>query len=142
MIETIVAASTHKGEDGVILSEFVNYRKENESKLIVVPRHPERFDAVWQLITTVCEKNKFTCKRFSQSQGLDADIVLIDAMGELNNIYAISDIAILGGAFAPIGGHNPLEPATFGCKIITGKQHFNQLELFKYISNVQFCETT
>jgi 3-deoxy-D-manno-octulosonic-acid transferase len=56
----------------------------------------------------------------------------------LNNLYAISDVAILGGAFAPIGGHNPLEPATFGCKIITGEQMFLQRELFKYVSHVQF----
>jgi 3-deoxy-D-manno-octulosonic-acid transferase len=59
-------------------------------------------------------------------------------MGELNNFYAISDVAILGGAFAPIGGHNPLEPARFGCKIISGKQMFLQRELFKYVSHVQF----
>jgi 3-deoxy-D-manno-octulosonic-acid transferase len=139
-IETIVAASTHKGEDGMILSEFAAYRKEYESRLIVVPRHPERFNEVWELITSVATKHQFTCKRFSQENSFDADITLIDAMGELNNIYAISDIAILGGAFAPIGGHNPLEPATFGCKIITGKEHFLQLELFKYVSDVQFCQ--
>lgn len=59
-------------------------------------------------------------------------------MGELNNFYAISDVAILGGAFAPIGGHNPLEPATFGCKIISGEQMFLQRELFKYVAHVQF----
>ncbi len=139
-IQTIVAASTHKGEDGMILAEFATYRKEHKSKLIVVPRHPERFNEVWHLITTVCDKSNFTCKRFSETDSLDADIVLVDAMGELNNIYAISDIAILGGAFAPIGGHNPLEPATFRCKIITGKEHFLQKELFKHVSNVQFCE--
>jgi 3-deoxy-D-manno-octulosonic-acid transferase len=139
-VETIVAASTHKGEEAMIVSEFVSYAKEHKSKLIVVPRHPERFDDVWQLIETVSKKNGFTCKRFSQSQDFDAEIVLVDAMGELNNIYAISDIAILGGAFAPIGGHNPLEPATFGCKIITGKNHFLQLELFKHVAHVQFCE--
>ena len=69
---------------------------------------------------------------------MESDIILVDAMGELNNLYAISDVAILGGAFAPIGGHNPLEPATFGCKIITGEQMFLQRELFKYVSHVQF----
>jgi 3-deoxy-D-manno-octulosonic-acid transferase len=59
-------------------------------------------------------------------------------MGELNNIYNISDVCILGGAFTPVGGHNPLEPVHFGCKIITGEQIFNQRELFKYVKNVQF----
>ncbi len=139
-IETIVAASTHEGEDGMILAEFAAYRQEHQSRLIVVPRHPERFDKVWELMQEVCRTHQFTCKRFSQEHSLDADMVLIDAMGELNNIYAISDIAILGGAFAPIGGHNPLEPATFGCKIITGKHHFHQVELFKYVENILICE--
>jgi 3-deoxy-D-manno-octulosonic-acid transferase len=102
----------------------------------VVPRHPERFAKVGELI----EKSvpQMSVERWSQSQSLESDIVLIDAMGELNNLYAISDVAILGGAFAPIGGHNPLEPATFGCKIITGEQMFLQRELFKYVSHVQF----
>jgi 3-deoxy-D-manno-octulosonic-acid transferase len=62
-------------------------------------------------------------------------------MGELNNFYAISDVAILGGAFAPIGGHNPLEPAHFGCKIITGEHIFLQKELFNYVSSVQFVSS-
>ncbi len=139
-IETIVAASTHEGEDGMILSEFAAYRKERKSRLLVVPRHPERFEKVWALMQRVCDTYQLTCKRFSLHHDFDADMVLVDAMGELNNIYAISDIAILGGAFAPIGGHNPLEPATFGCKIITGKHHFNQLELFKYVENIFVCE--
>ena len=139
-IETIVAASTHEGEDGMILAEFAAYAQEHPSRLIVVPRHPERFEKVWELMQRVCETHQFTCKRFSEHHNFDADMVLVDAMGELNNIYAISDIAILGGAFAPIGGHNPLEPATFGCKIITGKHHFNQLELFKYVENIVVCE--
>ena len=62
-------------------------------------------------------------------------------MGELNNIYKISDIAILGGAFKKdVGGHNPLEPAHFGCKIITGKYFHDQKELFKYVHHVQYIE--
>jgi 3-deoxy-D-manno-octulosonic-acid transferase len=68
-------------------------------------------------------------------------MILVDVMGELNNIYAISDIAILGGAFKEdVGGHNPLEPAHFGCKIITGKHFFHQKELFKYVYHVQYVE--
>jgi 3-deoxy-D-manno-octulosonic-acid transferase len=133
----IVAASTHEGEEEGILRGFIAYREHNPSaRLLVVPRHPERFAKVGELI----EKSvpQMSVERWSQSQSLESDIVLIDAMGELNNLYAISDVAILGGAFAPIGGHNPLEPATFGCKIITGEQMFLQRELFKYVSHVQF----
>ncbi|MDD2265349.1 lipid IV(A) 3-deoxy-D-manno-octulosonic acid transferase [Sulfuricurvum sp.] len=133
----IVAASTHEGEEEGIIQGFIEYRKYNPSaKLLVVPRHPERFAKVGELIERSAPA--LSLSRWSESQSMDSDIILIDAMGELNNLYAISDIAILGGAFAPIGGHNPLEPAHFGCKIITGEQIFLQRELFKYVSHVQF----
>lgn len=87
------------------------------------------------------KKNNLTLSRFSQTTNLQTDMVLVDMMGELNNIYALSDIAILGGAFnKDVGGHNPLEPAYFGCKIITGKHFFHQKELFKYVHHVQYVE--
>jgi 3-deoxy-D-manno-octulosonic-acid transferase len=135
----IVAGSTHEGEEEGILQGFMEYRKRNpHAKLLIVPRHPERFNKVAELIAKTAPL--MHCTRWSESQDMSSDIVLVDAMGELNNLYAISDIAILGGAFSPIGGHNPLEPAHFGCKIISGKQMFLQRELFKYISHVQFVE--
>ena len=77
------------------------------------------------------DKN-ITYHRYTQNKTFDSDIILIDKMGELNNIYAISDIAILGGAFKPdVGVHNPLEPAFFGCKVISGETIFNQKSLFE-----------
>lgn len=137
----IVAASTHEGEEEGIVRGFIAYRAHNPSaKLLVVPRHPERFAKVGELIAKSAPQ--LSLSRWSESQNMETDIVLVDAMGELNNLYAISDVAILGGAFAPIGGHNPLEPATFGCKIITGEQMFLQRELFKYVSHVQFTTLT
>lgn len=133
----IVAASTHEGEEEGIIRGFVAYCEDNPSaKLLVVPRHPERFTKVGELIAKTAPM--MSLSRWSESQSLESDIVLIDTMGELNNLYAISDVAVLGGAFAPIGGHNPLEPATFGCKIISGEEMFLQRELFKYVSHVQF----
>lgn len=135
----IVAASTHEGEEEAIVKAFLTYKEGNaDAKLLVVPRHPERFEKVFGLIQKTAPL--MSCVRWSDSQKFESDITLINAMGELNNLYAISDIAILGGAFAPIGGHNPLEPAHFGCKIITGKHIFSQRELFKYVHHVQFVE--
>ncbi|MEA3521602.1 MAG: lipid IV(A) 3-deoxy-D-manno-octulosonic acid transferase [Campylobacterota bacterium] len=137
--EIITAGSTHEGEESFILSAFIEYKKSNASRLIIVPRHPERFERVWQDIVITCKEHNLTCNRFSEGEHFDADIILVDAMGELNNIYAISDIVILGGAFKEdVGGHNPLEPSHFGCKIITGEHIFNQRELFKYVHHVQF----
>jgi 3-deoxy-D-manno-octulosonic-acid transferase len=135
----IVAGSTHEGEEEGIVRGFMEYRVHNpHAKLLIVPRHPERFSKIAQLIEKLAPL--MSLSRWSQSQTIGNDITLIDAMGELNNLYAISDVAILGGAFSPIGGHNPLEPAHFGCKIITGKAMFLQRELFKYVSHVQFVE--
>ena len=139
--ECIVAGSTHDGEEKFVVKAFVEYRKQSDSKLIVVPRHPERFESVYEMMSEYADKNSLTLSRFSTSSNFETDMVLVDAMGELNNIYAISDIAILGGAFGDnIGGHNPLEPAYFGCKIITGKHFFHQKELFKYVHHVQYVE--
>ena len=140
--EVIVAGSTHPGEEESVLKSFVEYRKQQkDARMMIVPRHPERFSDVWQLMNDYADKNRLSISRFSQTTAFDTDLVLVDAMGELNNIYAISDIAILGGAFRDdVGGHNPLEPAHFGCKIITGKHFFHQKELFKYVHHVQYVE--
>jgi len=140
--EIIVAGSTHNGEEDAILKAFLRYKNSNRtSKLIVVPRHPERFEEVALLMNSYAKESSLRVSRFSQTQSFDADMILLDAMGELNNIYNISDIAILGGAFEDnIGGHNPLEPAKFSCKIITGKYFFHQKELFKYVENVQYVD--
>lgn len=139
--ECIVAGSTHDSEEESILKAFIEYKKQSDSQLIIVPRHPERFNSVYELMQQFAQKNVLTLSRFSTCQDFKTDLVLIDAMGELNNMYAIGDIAILGGAFNDdVGGHNPLEPAYFGCKIITGKHFFHQKELFKYVHHVQYVE--
>ena len=138
---TIVGASTHDGEEEFILKSYIEYVKHRDSKLIIVPRHPERFDNVFDLMRSYADKNSLTLSRFSQTQSFESDMILVDMMGELNNIYAISDIAVIGGAFKDgIGGHNPLEPAYFGCKIISGKYFHDQKELFKYVHHVQFVQ--
>ena len=138
---TIVAGSTHDSEEKSVLAAFIEYKRESDAKLIVVPRHPERFDEVYALLKVAAEDNALSLSRFSNANNFDSDITLVDMMGELNNVYKISDVAILGGAFRDdVGGHNPLEPAHFGCKIITGKHFFHQKELFKYVHHVQYVE--
>jgi len=140
--ETIVAGSTHSGEEEAVLNSFVEYYEQGETKLIIVPRHPERFNEVYELMQDYASKYNLSLSRFSETTAFESDLILIDAMGELNNIYNISDVAILGGAFRDdVGGHNPLEPAYFGCKIITGKHFFHQKELFKYVHHVQYVES-
>ena len=142
LVTTIVAGSSHEGEEEVVLDGFVKYKKQDsDAKLIVVPRHPERFESVYELMQKYANKNSYTLSRFSQNKEFESDLILVDAMGELNNIYAISDVAIVCGAFKKgIGGHNPLEPAYFGCKIITGKHFHDQKELYRYVHNVQYID--
>jgi 3-deoxy-D-manno-octulosonic-acid transferase len=137
----LCAASTHEGEEEVILDAFSTFKKYNaESKLIVVPRHPERFDNVALMIEKFAKKEKLSWHKYSDNESLEDDIVLIDALGELVNMYAISDIVILGGAFEPIGGHNAAEAAQFGCKIISGKHYFNQVDIFGAIEGIVIVE--
>ncbi len=138
---TIVAASTHEGEEKIILEGYKKYIKESAAKLIVVPRHPERFESVYKLLVDFSKQNGLHVSRFGEDKTFSTEIVLVDMMGELNNIYKISDIAVVGGAFRDdVGGHNPLEPAHFGCKIVTGKHFHDQKELFKYVHHVQYIE--
>jgi len=138
--ELIVAGSTHEGEEEVILQAFIKYKSINKkTKLIIIPRHPERFEKVSQFIYK--NSNNLSFSRLSKENNLECDIILVDTMGELNNFYNIADIAIIGGTFkSDVGGHNPLEPAFFKCKIISGKSFYLQKELFKYVHHIQFSD--
>ena len=137
----LCAASTHEGEEELILNAFSEFKKqESKAKLIVVPRHPERFDKVSGMVEVFAEREGLTWHRYSQNEEIQSDIVVLDTLGELVNVYAISDIVILGGAFEPIGGHNAAEAAQFGCKIISGKYYFNQKDIFEAVEGIAVVE--
>lgn len=139
-VKIITAGSTHKGEEELILSSFFEFREPN-SKLILVPRHPERFDEVEKLIYNFILDKSLTYHRFSNREELDSDIILIDKLGELVNLYSISDIAIIGGTFnKSVGGHNPVEPAYFNLKIISGESYFNQKSLYVIVDGINFTD--
>jgi len=128
----ITAGSTHKSEEELILNAW----DKSMGKLIIVPRHPERFDEVYNLIKQSYKNTNISFHKFSQKQDFSSDIVLVDLMGELNNIYEISDVVILGGSFIKsAGGHNPIEPAFFQTKLISGKTIFNQKSLYECVDN-------
>ncbi len=139
----LCGASTHEGEEALILEAFLALRKEEKkAKLILVPRHPERFDKIAKMVETFAKEHGFSMQRYSQNESMQSDIILLDVLGELVNIYAISDIVILGGAFEPIGGHNAAEAAQFGCKIISGKHYFNQKDIFDAIEGIAVVEAS
>ena len=132
----ITAASTHENEEKLVLNAY----KKEQGKLIIVPRHPERFEKVDLQILEFIKDKDISYHKYSIKNDFDSDIILVDKMGILNDIYAISDVVILGGAFEKIGGHNPVEPAFFNCKIISGKNIFNQKSLFDCIKNYYLIE--
>lgn len=126
-----VAASTHEGEDEIVLQAFKTVQQTfANALLILVPRHPERFDAVFELIN----KQGFAVTRRSQQQvvGSNTEVFLADSMGELLLWLALADVAFVGGSFVKVGGHNPLEPAALAVPIVTGQTMFN----FKQITEV------
>lgn len=114
--KVITAGSTHPGEEEMVLDAFKALAAEFDNlKLVIAPRHPERFSEVEGII----KKAGFDYAR--RSKGGRAEVVLLDSIGELMTVYSFSDIAIVGGSLVPgIGGHNLLEPAYFGKPVVYG----------------------
>ena len=133
----ICAGSTHEGEEPLILEAFAQLKKEEpHARLVMVPRHPERFAKVSEMVKRFAKTHRYSAHNYSENEAFNADIVVVDVLGELINIYAVSDIVILGGAFVPVGGHNAAEAAQFGCKIISGEHYFNQRDIFSMIEGI------
>lgn len=123
-----IAASTHAGEDEIVLAAHRRLLAERpDALLILVPRHPERFDSVHVL----CRREGFATVRRSSGQpvGASDQVLLGDSMGELLFLYALADVAFVGGSLVPNGGHNLLEPAALGLPVLSGPHVFNFLEI-------------
>lgn len=123
-----IAASTHEGEDEIILNASRQIRADfPDLLLILVPRHPERFDKVAALsqragFKILRRKDNGMCSR-------DIQVLVVDTMGELTLFYGTADIAFVGGSLVPRGGHNLLEPAALGRAVIIGPHYFNFSEI-------------
>ena len=128
----IVAGSTHEGEEAVLLDIFDPLREHYPGLLLILaPRHPERFDAVFQLV-----KNRgFNTHRHGDGSTVvppTAEVHLRDTMGELPLLYAAADIAIVGGSLIEIkgiGGHNLLEPCAVATPVLFGRYISDFLEI-------------
>ncbi len=134
----IVLASTHAGEEELILREL---NLSANDKLILVPRHPERFGEAGDILAKFAVKNELSFAKFSETKNFDAQCVLVDTMGELVNIYKFSDVVVLGGSFVPnVGGHNPIEAAQFENAVISGEFIFNQKALYSAVEGIKFAK--
>ncbi|WP_119344523.1 lipid IV(A) 3-deoxy-D-manno-octulosonic acid transferase [Facilibium subflavum] len=134
---TWVAASTHPGEDEIILKAHQKIKQQYPNALLIlVPRHPERFDTVFQSI----QDHHFKVARRSKNNDEhleDIDVYLGDTMGELMCFYAVSDIAFVGGSFSNTGGHNMLEPAALSKPILSGPSTFNFTQVAEQLQQNQ-----
>jgi 3-deoxy-D-manno-octulosonic-acid transferase len=121
----IVAASTHAPEETVIIDAFQSIKKTHQTvRLIIAPRHPERFDEVARLL----DKSNLPWARRTAAvspEDVTSAVVLLDSIGELRASYQLADIAFLGGSLIPHGGQNVLEPAVQGIPVITGAHTHN-----------------
>jgi 3-deoxy-D-manno-octulosonic-acid transferase len=118
----IVAGSTVEGEEPSVLDAFDRVLKEfSGAVLVLAPRHKERFDSVAGLVQ---QRGMLSMRRSVwngvQSSSIAGGVVLLDSIGELASMYALADIAFVGGSLVPRGGHNILEAAQFGAPVITG----------------------
>ncbi len=116
-----IAASTHAGEETMILQVFEQLRQEHGLlRLILVPRHPERFNKVAEMIRQYPDYHLIRRSEGEKQISATADIFLGDSMGELLIFYACADKVFMGGSLVNIGGHNILEPAALGKTIFFG----------------------
>jgi 3-deoxy-D-manno-octulosonic-acid transferase len=115
----VVAGSTHRGEEAMIISAYESLKAEFEDlNLIIAPRHPERFDEVEGLL----REGRVPYVRRSNlgDSPISGKAVLLDTMGELSAVYSLGDVAVMGGSFIEHGGQNPLEPAYWGKPVVCG----------------------
>ncbi len=132
-----VAGSTHAGEEEIIVEAHRIVRGTHPRALLVlVPRHPPRFDEVAHGLQRANIRFVRRSQRVGERAGAaaaSADVLLVDTLGELLDFYAAADVAFVGGSLVPIGGHNLLEPAALGLPILTGPHNTNSADIARLL---------
>lgn len=129
---TWVAGSTHAGEEEQVLDAHVMVLAAvPEALLLLVPRHPDRFAAVADVLTR--RGLRFQRRTSDALVQADTQVLLIDTVGELIMMYAAADVVFVGGSLVPIGGHNLIEPATLGLPVLTGPYNANGREVARLL---------
>jgi len=123
-----IAGSTHEGEEEAALAAHATLRQRHpEALLMLVPRHPQRFESVRGLLRR--KGVKFSQRSSGDAPSAGDQVFLVDTLGELQSFYAASDAAFVGGSLVPIGGHNLLEPAVLGLPVLSGPSTQNAQEV-------------
>lgn len=128
----IIAGSTHKGEDEIVLNAFTELKKEfSDIKLLLAPRHLTRVNNVKELV----EKTNLPYgQRSNNDNFINNDIIILDTLGELSKMYQICDFAFIGGSFNKTGGHNPLEAVVYNKPAISGPSIHNFRDIYWILS--------
>jgi 3-deoxy-D-manno-octulosonic-acid transferase len=127
----IIAGSTHFPEENILLSVFKRIKKDYPNTvLIIAPRHLERIKD----ISITVKKYGFSYSLRSETDALDKDVYIVDTIGELSGLYRYATVVFVGGTFAPVGGHNILEPALFNKPVIIGKHYEKIKSIFSFLS--------
>jgi 3-deoxy-D-manno-octulosonic-acid transferase len=131
----VLGASTHEGEEEILLQAFKRIRTQYSHKLFICPRHPDRATEIFTLATQMNYKTQL----YSQLTLEDYEVCIIDSIGLLPDFYKEADIAFVGGSLVPRGGHNLIEPAVLGTPIIVGHHTFNFEEITANFINQGAC---
>lgn len=125
----LLLASTRDGEEAVLLDAFLHQKWPEKLLLLVVPRHPQRFDEVAALLL----QRGLTCQRRSGGMPVSASTraLLGDSMGEMFAYYGVADVALIGGSILPLGGQNLIEACAVGTPVLFGPHMFNFAEASK-----------
>lgn len=137
-----VAASTHDTEEKLVLNAHKLLLEKNPTALLIlVPRHPERFDTVAEILQA--DHWKFSRRSLNQAITPETQVYLSDTLGEMMTIFAACDIAVVAGSFKPIGGHNVLEPAALAKPVVSGPITHNfvqAVDLLKEANAIEIVE--
>jgi 3-deoxy-D-manno-octulosonic-acid transferase len=129
---TWIAGSTHAGEEEQVLAAHAELQADRpDALLLLVPRHPDRFDGVADLLSR--RGLRFTRRSSGAAPDGGTAVVLVDTVGELAALYAAADAAFVGGSLVPIGGHNLVEPAALGLPVLTGLSQFNAKDIARLL---------
>ncbi len=132
-----LCASTHEGEEGLILSTHQRLKKQFPNLLtIIVLRHPNRAGEVCELLKNI----NFSQRSKNQNIIESTEIYLADSLGELGIFYSLTNFTFIGGSLLEIGGHNPFEAIQLNCAVITGSQVFNFAEIYADLQQKNACE--
>ncbi len=132
---TLMIVSTHKSEEEKIIKNIGDLIKKRKLKICIAPRHSDRIDEISKLLS----KYNFSYSLASQENNLIGDVILIDSYGNLDLYFNQSQIVILGGSFVKKGGHNPIEPANYGCAIISGYHIYNWQNIYEDMLEQKAC---